>query len=239
MGGEALALARNARSGKPLSVSLRVNVQTSVKAFVHWLADRPGYKSLISHSIADYFGPSMKDARIARDRRPIPYPSEAQILHAFRLMPHVTDIDRRNRALLALLNLTGARIGAIASLMLGHIDLEDGCVNQDGRSVNTKFGKSFTTWFLPIDPMFIECLSDWINELRDLHLFSATDPLFPRPEMRVSSAKGFQFIGLSRKHYSGDESLRKIVKNAFTPPCQGSCPLLYFYSISQVGGIGR
>ena len=24
-----------------------------------------------------------------------------------------------------------------------------------------------------------------------------------------------------------------------TPPCQGSCPLLYFYSISQVGGIGR
>ena len=23
------------------------------------------------------------------------------------------------------------------------------------------------------------------------------------------------------------------------PLCQGSCPLLYFYSISQVGGIGR
>ncbi len=28
-------------------------------------------------------------------------------------------------------------------------------------------------------------------------------------------------------------------KLSAAPLCQGSCPLLYFYSISQVGGIGR
>jgi hypothetical protein len=40
--------------------------------------------------------------------------------------------------------------------------------------------------------------------------------------------------GQSRRNYKENKS------EAFgCPLCQGSCPLLYFYSISQVGGIGR
>ena len=35
----------------------------------------------------------------------------------------------------------------------------------DGRSVRTKFAKSFKTWFFPVDPMFREELARWL-ELR-------------------------------------------------------------------------
>lgn len=206
----------NTRTGKPVSAALKVNVLNSVRAFVHWLADRPGYKSSIRHSDADYFGPTLKDARIAQTRRPIPHPSPEQVLHAFRLMPDTTIIDRRNKALFAIMMLTGARIAAAVTLTIGHVDLAAGSIFQDGRNVKTKFSKSFTTWFLPIDPIYLDCLTAWIAELRGQLLFSSTDSLFPRPKMQVSPELGFQCIGLTRAPYSGEESLRKFIKEAFT-----------------------
>jgi integrase/recombinase XerD len=213
---DALDASKNQRTGKQLSAALRVGVLTSVRAFVLWLADRPGFKSRIRHSDAAYFSPSLKEARIAHARRPIPHPSPAQAAHAFRLMPDATAIDRRNKALFALMMLTGARIAAAASLTIGHIDLKEGSIFQDGRNVNTKFSKSFTTWFLPIDPIYLACLTAWIAELRGQLLFGNTDPLFPRPKMMVSPTTGFQVVGLTREHYASEESLRKFIKEAFT-----------------------
>ena len=207
--------AKNAKTGKPFSAALRVNVLSSVRAFLHWIADRPGYKSHISHSDAAYFGPSMKDARIARARRPVPAPTIEQALHTFGHMPALTMIERRNRAFFALMVLTGARISAAASLTIGHIDLVQGCVWQDARDVDTKGSKTFTTWFFPVERIYFDCLAAWIAKLRKGLLFGPTDPLFPRSEMRVSPLRGFECVGLSRKPFTGDDSLRKVIKAAF------------------------
>jgi integrase len=65
-------------------------------------------------------------------------------------MPFTTDVELRNRALIAFTILTGARDGALASLKMKHVDLEQGHVFQDGRTVATKRGKSITTWFFPV-----------------------------------------------------------------------------------------
>jgi integrase len=62
-------------------------------------------------------------------------------------MPAATEIEQRNRALVALTILTGARDGAIASLKLRHIDIAEGKIDQDAREVRTKFSKSFVTPF--------------------------------------------------------------------------------------------
>ncbi len=62
-------------------------------------------------------------------------------------MPSGTPLQRRDKSLFAFLMLTDARDGAVASLRLKHIDLVENCVNQDARDVNTKFAKTFTTWF--------------------------------------------------------------------------------------------
>ena len=65
-------------------------------------------------------------------------------------MPATTEIERRDRALIAFTILTGARDGAIASFKLGHIDIEEGLIDQDARQVQTKFSKSFITTFFPV-----------------------------------------------------------------------------------------
>ena len=59
-------------------------------------------------------------------------------------MPADTDIERRNRALIAFTLLTGARDSAITSMKLKHIDLVDGRIIEDAREVRTKFSKTFT-----------------------------------------------------------------------------------------------
>lgn len=85
--------------------------------------------------------------RIATARREKDAPTIAQIKHVIQLMPSHTDIERRNRALVAFTLLTGARDGALASIKLKHVNLLDGSVFQDARDVSTKFSKTFTTYF--------------------------------------------------------------------------------------------
>ena len=81
--------------------------------------------------------------------RPTRVPTLEQIRHAIQAMPATTDIERRNRALIAFTILTGARDGAIASFRLRHIDIAEGKIDQDAREVQTKFSKSFVTAFFP------------------------------------------------------------------------------------------
>ena len=139
----------------------------------------------------------------------------AQALHAFQYMPDGTVIERRNKALFAFLMLTGARDGAIASLRLKRIDLVEGCVYQDARDVKTKNAKTFTTWFLPVDPVYRECFERWVRYLRDDLLFGNEDALFPKPQMSSSGGDGFKVSGLSRENYANSHTVCKIIKNAF------------------------
>ena len=58
-------------------------------------------------------------------------PTLEQIRHVIQTMPATTEIERRDRALIAFTILTGARDGATASIKLKHIDLEQGFIDQD------------------------------------------------------------------------------------------------------------
>ena len=81
-------------------------------------------------------------------------------------MPCASDIEKRNRALIAFALLTGARGGALASLKLKHVDLAQGCVHQDAREVRTKGSKTFTTWFCPVGGDALQIAQDWCEHLR-------------------------------------------------------------------------
>ena len=99
-------------------------------------------------------------------------------------MPSESEIERRNRALVAFTILTGARDSAIASMKLKHVDLKEGCVHQDAREVKTKFSKTFTTYFLPVGDEFGEIVADWVRYLREEKLWGNDDPLFPATRSR-------------------------------------------------------
>src|SRR5215471_15282600 len=120
-----LAEQRGCRSGEPLSKATLYATLTALKRFFIWLAGQPGYKSRITYADAEYFNLSAKDTRIAKAARPARVPTLEQICHVIRSMPSTTDIERRDRALIAFAILTGARDGAIASLKLRHIDVAE------------------------------------------------------------------------------------------------------------------
>lgn len=210
-----LSAAKNGKTGKPLSKATIDGTLRAVKAFVLWLAGQPGYKSRIAYADAEYFNLNAKDARVAHAEREAPYPSIEQCRHAFAQMPSATPLQRRDKALFAFLMLTGARDGAVASFRLKHIDLAQGCVYQDARDVRTKFSKTFTTTFFPVDDEYLQCFRDWVEYLRKDQLFGPGDALFPKPLIGLHDG-GFACLGLSRETYSNAGKMREVVKGAFT-----------------------
>lgn len=65
-------------------------------------------------------------------------------------MPTATVWERRDRARVAFAAITGAQVIAPATFRLGHVNLDGGLVEQDARTVATKFAKTFRTIFMPV-----------------------------------------------------------------------------------------
>lgn len=157
-----LAEQKGQQSGEKLSKATLHATLTQLKRFFQWLSDKPGYKSLLQYSDAEYFNLSDKDTRVATAQREQKVPTLEQIKHVINMMAADTDIERRNRALVAFTLLTGARDSAIASMKLKHVDLIAGCVNQDAREVKTKFSKTFNTFFFPVGDEIHEIVAEWV-----------------------------------------------------------------------------
>ncbi len=126
-----------------------------------------------------------------------------------------TVLARRDRALMALLFLTGSRETAAMTLRLRHVDLANRCVQFDGRDVRTKFGKRFTTFFFSVGAEMVAILADWIRELREELLFGPDDPLFPKTEVRRGPSGAFAPVGLAREPWRAPGSVVAIFKAAF------------------------
>jgi integrase len=210
-----LADQTSVRTKDRLSKATLYATLTVLKRFFIWLAGQPGYKSKISYSDAEYFNLSAKETRIAKAHRDARVATLEQIRHVIQTMPAGTEIERRDRALVAFTALTGARDGAIASLKLKHIDIDQGWVDQDAREVKTKSSKSFTTWFFPVGDHIRQIVIDWINYLRQEKLWGLDDPLFPATKIVVGDTRHFEASGLDRKHWSSAGPIRDIFKRAF------------------------
>ena len=210
-----LAEQRNAVSGEPLSKSTMYSTLAALKSFFTWVAGEPGFRSRLSYSDGDYFSLSEKDTAIAKANREKRVPSLEQVLHVSRHMPHASDIQRRNRALIAFTLVTGARDSAIASFKLRHVNLAEGKVFQDARDVKTKFSKTFTTWFFPVGDEPLAIVRDWVLYLTRDKLFGPADPLFPRTQMGHGLDLKFEVSGLSREHWASASPIRQIFKEAF------------------------
>jgi integrase len=205
----------NARTGERLSRATVHSTLSALRAFFIWLADQPGYRRKISYSDADYFNLSDKDVRVAKAVREKPAPTLDQIHFVLSRMPGETDIQRRDRALIATAILTGARDAALASLKLRHIDLARRLLVQDAREVNTKFSKTISTWFFPVGGEARAIVEDWVGRLRTHLNWGEADPLFPATLMVVGEDGGFERGGLKRAHWSTAEPMRRIFRQAF------------------------
>ena len=205
---------RSKRTGALLSKKTIDGTLRGVKDFFVWLADQPGYRSRIKRLDTEYFNLNAKDSRIAHEAADAPFPTPEQALHAFLTMPETTQFQRRDKAMFALLMLTGARDGALASLKLKHVDLKDRCIIQDAREVKTKASKTIQSWFFPVHPAYGDFFNAWVTYLRHERLFGPNDAVFPKT--RIAPVNGrFTTVGLDRAPYADASRIRETVKAAF------------------------
>ena len=207
---------RAVRTGKPLSRATVNSTLSALRAFFIWLAGQPGYKSRLQYDDAEYFNLSETDVRIAKAVRTKVFPSLDQVHQVLSVMPCATDIEKRNRALVAFALVTGARDGALASFRLKHVDLRERRVDQDARDVRTKASKTFSTWFFPVGGNALEIVQDWCQHLRTVLLWGDEDPLFPATRVAVGESGGFVAVGLRRDGWTSAGPVRKIFAEAFT-----------------------
>lgn len=210
-----LADQRNERTGVALSVATQYATLAALKAFFRWLASQPGFKKRLRYSDADYFSMSRSATRIAKTQGEARVPSLEQVHHAISLMPAATDIEQRDRALVAFVLLTGARDGAIPSLKRKHLDIAAERIVFDAREVRTKFSKSFSTWFFPVGDPVPAMVGDWARYLDKSALWGPNDPLFPSTRLEVGPDRRFRPVGLDRKHWRTANPIRKIFRDAF------------------------
>lgn len=203
------------RSGEALSKATLHSTLSALQRFFHWLAGQPGYKSQFTYSDSDFFNISGNDVRIATAHREQKAPTMEQVKHVISTMPNGSDIERRNRALIAFTLLTGARDSAIASMKLKHVDLIANCVNQDAREVKTKFSKTFNTFFFPVGEEIRGIVAEWVTYLRAEKLWGNDDPLFPATEMAQGAALHFEVAGLKRDHWRSASPICTIFREAF------------------------
>ena len=201
------------RSGKPLSQSTMGTTLRSLREFFVWLAGQPGYKARIRYADADYFNQSDKEQAVARAARPKSPPTLDQMHLVLTTMPRQSPVERRNRAVVALAMLTGARDGALASLRLKHLDVAEGVLRQDGREVQTKFAKTFSTWFFPVGGEAVSIVTEWVEWLRQQHR-GDEDPLFPATQVGLGADGGFVAEGLARHGWSTAAPIRSIFREA-------------------------
>lgn len=134
-------------TNKPLAKSTMRATLATLREFTLWLSQQKGFRSKIKPADADYFNLSRGDEAEARAAPPRSAPSVNQTKRALYLMPTTSPVELRDKAVFALLCLTGVRVAALVSLRVKHIDLNEKSVTQNPREVATKYGKSVDTFF--------------------------------------------------------------------------------------------
>lgn len=204
----------NSQTGNLLSKSTINSTLSHLKRFFEWLSQQSGYRSKVNYSDAEYFNLSEKEVRIASASRPRPFPTIEQVKHVLQKMPVESEIQRRDRALVAFILLTGARDSAAASLSLKHVDLAQNSVFQDARDVSTKASKTFTTYFFPVGEEILEIFTSWIYYLRQELMWGNNDPLFPSTKIALIDGQ-FAPSGLKREHWKTSSPIREVFRSAF------------------------
>lgn len=205
----------SARTKEPLSKATAYSTLAALKAFFQWLSREPGFKKRLNYSDADYFSLSLKDTAIAKAGNVERIPTLDQIRRVIEAMPAETDIEKRDRALIAFVLLTGARDNAAASMRLKHVSLAEGKILQDARQVRTKFSKTFTTYFFPVGDGILAIFAEWVTLLQKERLWGLDDPLFPATRIAVGASGHFEVAGLDRKCWASATPIRTIFRAAF------------------------
>jgi len=105
-----LETAINPATGRAFSKSTVNSTLSALRTFILWLSQREGFRKRISPKDADYFNISKRDAASLKAPSNKRAPSAEQARHVLAQMPAQTDVQKRDRAIIALLCLAAVRV---------------------------------------------------------------------------------------------------------------------------------
>lgn len=206
---------RTVRTNEPLSKATMHSTLNILKEFFKWLVPQPDYRKHIKIMDIGYLNLSDNDVSVARSKKEPDYPTLEQIRAAMLVMPCKTELEKRDRAVLAFTILTGVRDSALISLRLKHLNIEKGVVKQYPEEVKTKFRKTIITAFFPIGDDFRKIVEEWVIFLLEEKLYSQSAPLFPKTSLEHDENHAFTPVGLSKEHWQNTTPVRQIFRQAF------------------------
>jgi integrase len=196
----------------------------ALKRFFGWLGQQQGFRSRIRRTDIEYLNLADRDVRAAKSPSDRAVPTLEQVRQVFAAMPCDSSIDRRNRAIIAILGLTGIRDGALITLKLKHFSDADLRILQNPNEVATKNAKRIDTFLIDVAPELKAELIAWKKYLVEERLFSPTDPLFPKTALGHDHNDCFIALSLTRDHWASAQPVRNVVKASFE-----SAGLPYFH----------
>lgn len=203
------------RSAQTISISTVHHTLRAIRDFLAWLQAVEAFRRRIKSGDIAYLNLTTGDERRARTSTPKTYPSPDQFREALFAMPSGTEVERRDRALMALLFLTGMRDAAVVGLKIRDVDLTRSFIFQDPRHAQTKFSKAIDTFFLPVGDDVKSIFQEWISYLVSGKGFGPQDPVFPKTVVNPGADQMFAPQGIGREHWSNAAPVRKCFRAAF------------------------
>ena len=210
---------RKRPSGKTISLRYQYNVLRKLKDFFEWLSRQKTYRCKIQIIDVDFLSLSKKESRQASQVKRIKVPSLNQVQQVIESIGDKTEVDMRDRALLCLATLTGARISSLISLPIKSFERDECVLNQDpSLGVKTKFSKTIITVFFPLDydkprKYFLK----WFDYLVETKGYGPDDPIFPITKIKNGEKNiSYQSLGdVEPMHWVNSSSARKVFEKRF------------------------
>jgi len=201
--------------GKPLSVCTYYTYLRYLRKFFSWLSFQDGYKSKIKTDMVGYLDTTEKEQRMATQSPPRDYPSQGYVINLTDSIKINSEIDQRDRALIAFAFLTGMRDKAIATLPLGCFDEEKLTISQNPKlGVETKFSKYINSIVFKFNKKHVDYVVEWVKFLKGKG-FGTKDPVFPRSKLE-QNMDGLSYEKATKvepKFWSTTGRIREIFKN--------------------------
>jgi integrase len=205
------------RSEQSISLSYSYDILRRLRKFFEWLSEQP--KSKLNKTHIGMLSLSRGDTQIATRSRLVEIPTLDEVLLVLNSISGATEVEKRDRALIALTLLTGARISAISSLSVRHFDRRRLILDQDpATGVKTKFSKHIVTklFGLPSEKP-LEYFLEWYDYLITERGFTVNDPLFPatKREQGKENVNYYSTGKVEKDHWNGSAPARKIFEKCF------------------------
>lgn len=200
--------------GRTIALSTCRSYLKHLQKFLMWLSRQRGYKQKIKTEAVDYLKLTNKEEQIAIQAKPRNFPPLKYVKKLCQSIEIKSEVDRRDRALIAFTLISGMRVEAIVSLPMGCIDTNNLIISQNPqKGVRTKFSKNIESIIFAFDEELLNYVLEWVELLKSKG-FGSQDPVFPKSKCEQTEGNlSFESAkDVTMEFWTGTGRVREIFK---------------------------